>query len=204
MSIGYGGQFGKTFIAQRSKSSLRKQETSGYFNSGEGRFADRIRLDIVPNDKADRAPIIAPPPLLVLACIALGFLAKHFQPLPLFATKTNLQVSIGAVLVILAILMVALCRHALVEGGTHPNPYKPTKAIVMAGPYRFSRNPIYIAFLMVTLAFTLFTNSLWFIGSAVLAVVLLQLGVIKREEKYLHEKFGSEYDDYCRRVRRWI
>jgi protein-S-isoprenylcysteine O-methyltransferase Ste14 len=158
----------------------------------------------MPKEKADRARIIAPPPLLGLICIGLGFLAKHFISLPVFANKSNLQISIGAAMVAFAIVIVASSRRAFIEYGTHPNPYTPTKAIVTNGVYGLSRNPIYVAFLIIVLAFVLFTNSWWFIGSAVLAFTLLHFGVVKREEKYLREKFGAEYDNYCQRVRRWI
>ena len=165
----------------------------------------KFDFEIMPNEKPDRAPIIAPPPLIALICIILGFLAKRFvAPLPLLAAKSNLQVSIGAALVAFAIVIVASCRRAFVEHGTHPNPYSPTKAIVTTSVYGVSRNPIYIAFLIIVLAFTLFTNSWWFIGSAVLTFILLHFGVVKREEKYLQGKFGAEYADYCQRVRRWI
>jgi protein-S-isoprenylcysteine O-methyltransferase Ste14 len=160
---------------------------------------------IVPNDKPDRARIMAPPPLIVLICIALGFVAKHFLPgVPFFAAKGNIRVSIGSALVAFAIVIIASSRRAFIEHGTHPNPYTPTKAIVTDGVYRVSRNPIYIAFLLIALSFVLFTNSLWFIASAILAFLWLQFGVVRREEEYLHGKFGREYDDYCRRVRRWI
>ena len=160
---------------------------------------------VVPNDKPDRARLIAPPPLIAVICILLGFAAKNFlSPLPLFATKNDLQVGVGASLVVFGIIIVASCRRAFVKRGTHPNPYTPTKAIVTNGPYGLSRNPIYIAFLLIVLSFVLFTNSLWFIGSAILTFLLLHFGVVKREEKYLHVKFGDEYDDYCQRVRRWI
>jgi protein-S-isoprenylcysteine O-methyltransferase Ste14 len=160
---------------------------------------------VVPNDKPDRAPIIAPPPLIAVICIILGFLAKSFaSALPLFATKSNLQIGAGVVMVIFATMIVALCRRAFIQHGTHPNPYTPTKAIVTTGIYGLSRNPIYIAFLVIVLAFTLFANSWWFLGSAALAFILLQFGVVNREEKYLREKFGAEYGDYCQRVRPWI
>jgi len=157
----------------------------------------------VPNDKPDRAPIIAPPPLIAVICVLLGFLAKSFvSPLPLVATKSNFQIAAGAVMVLFAIAIVALCRRAFIQHGTHPNPYTPTKAIVTTGIYGLTSNPIYIAFLVIVLAFALFANSWWFIGSAALTFILLQIGVVNREEKYLREKFGAEYVDYCGRVRR--
>jgi protein-S-isoprenylcysteine O-methyltransferase Ste14 len=140
----------------------------------------------VPNDNPDRAPIIAPPPLIAVICILVGFLAKHFiSPLTMFATMSNFQIGAGAAMVVFAIVIVGLCRRAFIQHGTHPNPYTPTKAIVISGVYGFSRNPIYMAFLVIVVAFALFANSWWFIGSAALGFILLHLGAVKREEKYL-------------------
>ncbi len=154
--------------------------------------------------KTDRAPIIAPPPVLVLLCLILGFIARYFVPLSLLAAKTNVEIGIGATMVAGAIIIIVSARNTFIRHGTRPNPYTPTKAIATDGVYRFTRNPIYIAFLIFTLAFVFFTNSLWFVGSALLTAIALQLGVVSREEKYLHDKFGADYDNYRRRVRRWI
>jgi protein-S-isoprenylcysteine O-methyltransferase Ste14 len=92
----------------------------------------------------------------------------------------------------------------LIAHGTHPSPYRPTAAIVTTGVYRFTRNPIYVAFLLVVLAFGLFANSWWFVVFGGLLFFLLDFGVVKREESYLLEKFGDPYRQYCRQVRRWI
>ena len=156
------------------------------------------------NVKRDRAPIIAPPPLLGLACIALAFLARHFKPLPLFATKCGLQIAIGTVLIAFSVTIVTSAVRIFIAHGPHPSPYRPTAAIVTTGVYRFSRNPIYVAFLLVVLAFGLFANSWWFVVFGGLLFFLLDFGVVKREESYLLEKFGDPYRQYCRQVRRWI
>jgi protein-S-isoprenylcysteine O-methyltransferase Ste14 len=158
----------------------------------------------VTNAKSDRARIIAPPPLFALVCIAAGFLAERFKPFWLFSTPSVLEVIVGAVLVVFSIAIIASARHIFLAHGTHLNPYKPTTAVVTTGIYRFSRNPIYFAFLIFVLAFAFFANSLWFVVFDALLFVLLHFGVVKREEAYLEQKFGDSYREYCGRVRRWI
>ena len=152
----------------------------------------------------DRPAIIAPPPLLVLACIAAGFIAARFKPLPFFPGPASVRVAISIVLFLAPVVIVFVARRELIKHKEHPNPYKPTSAIVSSGIYRFSRNPIYIAFLIVVLATATAANNAWLLVSIVLAFVLLQFGVVRAEERYLSGKFGAEYDEYRRRVRRWV
>ena len=154
--------------------------------------------------ETDRARIIAPPPLLALLCIALGFVARHFKALPLFHVKNAFQVVIGCFMIVIAAAIIIFARRVFIAHGTHPNPYRPTNAVVTTGVYGFSRNPIYLAFLLVVFAFVFFANSLWFIVMAVILFVALHAGVVKQEEKYLSQKFGDSYVEYCRQVRRWI
>jgi protein-S-isoprenylcysteine O-methyltransferase Ste14 len=156
------------------------------------------------NVKPDRAPIIAPPPLLGLVCIALAFWAKHFKTFPLFETKSSFQVVVGALLIVFSVAIVLSARQVFIAHGTHPNPYRPTNAIVTRGVYRFSRNPIYVAFLLIVLAFALLANSWWFVVVDGMFLLLLHFGVVKHEESYLLEKFGDPYRQYCREVRRWV
>jgi protein-S-isoprenylcysteine O-methyltransferase Ste14 len=81
---------------------------------------------------------------------------------------------------------------------------QPTTVIVRAGPYRFSRNPIYLAFSLLQLGMAAGANSLWLIATLMVAIALMATVVIPREERYLEAKFGAEYLEYKRRVRRWI
>ncbi len=80
---------------------------------------------------------------------------------------------------------------------------EPTNSLVFTGPFSFSRNPIYLGMVSLLLGVGIWANSLWFIGLAALAVVLLSWGVISREERYLERIFGEEYLTYKRQVRRW-
>ncbi len=81
---------------------------------------------------------------------------------------------------------------------------EPTNAIVVRGPFRFSRNPIYLSMLLLQVGISIWANSLWFLGLAVVSAVLLWWGVIVRKERYLAHKFGAEYLSYKGRVRRWL
>lgn len=74
----------------------------------------------------------------------------------------------------------------------------------MSGPYRFTRNPMYLSMTMIYLGITLLTNMLWPLLLLPFVIVVLQAAVIRREEKYLKEAFGEAYEAYCNRVRRWF
>jgi protein-S-isoprenylcysteine O-methyltransferase Ste14 len=156
------------------------------------------------NDKRDRAAVIAPPPLLMALCIAAGFAARHFKGLPLFPEDQSFRRYLYIGLFTLAGIILFAAIRELIRHKTHPSPYKPTAAVVVGGIYSFTRNPIYIAFLFVVVAFAVAANSAWFLVSGVALFVLLHFGVVKREERYLSAKFGSTYDDYRRHVRRWL
>jgi protein-S-isoprenylcysteine O-methyltransferase Ste14 len=91
--------------------------------------------------------------------------------------------------------------------GTSPNPMRPTTSLAFGGPYRFSRNPMYLGLAVASASFALFWNALWRWGVplfALCAMALVWRFVIAREERYLAAKFGEEYLRYRGRVRRWI
>src|ERR1700676_1543103 len=142
----------------------------------------------------DSARIIAPPPLLGLICIIAGFIAEHFKPLPLFSGHRAIEIATGVALFVLSVAIVFVAMRQFIAHGTHPSPYRPVQALVVDGIYKFSRNPIYVAFLLVMVAFALWSNSLWFLVATVVAFVLLHFGVVKREEHYLSQKFPDAYD----------
>jgi protein-S-isoprenylcysteine O-methyltransferase Ste14 len=77
-------------------------------------------------------------------------------------------------------------------------------AIVRTGPYRFSRNPIYLAFSVFQLGIAIWVNSLWLLATLAGALALIHYVVIPREEQYLERRFGAEYLDYKASVRRWL
>lgn len=90
------------------------------------------------------------------------------------------------------------------RAGTNVLPGKPTLSIVTGGPFRFSRNPLYIAGSVLYLGLTLISNSAWPLVLSVPMLVVLDWGIVRREERYLEAKFGGDYLAYKTRVRRWL
>jgi protein-S-isoprenylcysteine O-methyltransferase Ste14 len=143
-----------------------------------------------------------PPPLLVLALIGMGYLADTRLPLPV--TQDNDLRLIGLLLVIASLLLALLALSNFLRAKTHVEPWQPTTVILQSGVFRYSRNPIYLAFCIATLGCGLILNSWWGLGVTPVLVYLLQRLVIYREEAYLEQKFGADYLAYKRRVRRWL
>jgi protein-S-isoprenylcysteine O-methyltransferase Ste14 len=91
-------------------------------------------------------------------------------------------------------------RHA----GTSVNPNHPSQAIVQTGPYRFTRNPIYLGMAMMIAGASLAFNALWALFYVPVFLVAMDRGMVRREEEYLEKRFGRRYDRYREQVRRWI
>ncbi|SDK75216.1 methyltransferase family protein [Microbulbifer yueqingensis] len=154
-------------------------------------------------DATDHPDIIALPPIIVLVFLAAALLLQWLWPLSL----TEEHRYLWRPCLVLAGMGLALAlwgKRALDRAGTNVDPRKPTTGIVSDGPYRFSRNPLYLAQALVYLGITLLFNSWW--GPALLAPLMatLHFGVIRPEERYLLEKFGGEYRSYRKRVRRYL
>ena len=143
-----------------------------------------------------------PPPLLALAVIALAWLLEQVFALPI--AFGDLPWRVGVAVVALALLLALLALAQFFIARTHVEPWHPTTTIISHGLFRFSRNPIYLAFCIATLGAALMLNSWWVIAGTLPLIYLLQQLVIRREETYLEAKFGEHYREYKRRVRRWL
>ena len=124
------------------------------------------------------------------------------MPLP-FLPRT-LTVALGASLVVVAIALFSYAVAKFRAAGTPVPARNPTTVIVRTGPYRFSRNPIYLAFSLVQLGIAIWVNSVWLLATLIGAVALIHYVVIRREEQYLERRFGAQYLDYKASVRRWL
>jgi protein-S-isoprenylcysteine O-methyltransferase Ste14 len=111
---------------------------------------------------------------------------------------------LGVPLVVVAITLFSYSVAKFRAVGTPVPARKPTTVIVRTGPYRFSRNPIYLAFSVLQLGIAIWFNSGWLLATLVGAVALINFVVIPREERYLERKFGAQYLDYKASVRRWL
>ena len=90
------------------------------------------------------------------------------------------------------------------KAGTNIRPDKPSTTVVTAGPFGFTRNPMYLSLCLLNTGIALLVGGLFPLLMTLVLAVILHSGVILREEHYLAKKFGADYDSYRRRVRRWI
>jgi len=155
------------------------------------------------NEKAhSHANVIAPPPLIYAVGLLLSFLLQRRFPTKFRFPKAVRGVSL--VLMGLSFLLGSSALFTLWRSRTTVLPHKPTTAIVSTGPFRYTRNPIYLSFNLLYIGIALLANLLWAFLILPLVLVMMNLGVIAREERYLAHKFGEEYQQYLSRVRRWF
>lgn len=164
------------------------------------------------NDRSDKAetdmmpevanPGIVRPPLVYLGAIALGLLLHFAWSVRLVSRAASLP--LGGTVVLVAVALFLWAVRTLRLAGTPVRGNLPTTAIVRAGPYRYSRNPIYLSFSLFQLGVALWVNSLWLVVTLIPTVTLMSFVVIPREEQYLETHFPSDYLPYKASVRRWL
>lgn len=142
------------------------------------------------------------PPFVYLAAILGGVGLNLAWPLQWLPAGVGAWVGAPLVLVSLALFFASTRRFK--AAGTPVPGNEPTTAIVEAGPFRFSRNPIYLAFSLLVFGVACWVNSVWLLGTLAAAVSVMSLVVIPREERYLERRFGAGYLSYKARVRRWL
>ncbi|HEU5434628.1 MAG TPA: isoprenylcysteine carboxylmethyltransferase family protein [Thermomicrobiales bacterium] len=150
----------------------------------------------------DNAGVIAPPPAIYGGAVLLGLLAQRIKPLPL--APRWLARPLGVLLALGSLLLGGWAARTMRRAGTPLEPWEPSTALVTDGPYRFSRNPIYLAMTLLGAGIALATNAAWVLATALAAAGVVEKGVIGREERYLARRFGERYDDYRERVGRWL
>ena len=155
-----------------------------------------------PNRAPDPAGVVAPPSLIYGGALAAGLLSKPLFPagfLPRGISRVfGLPLVGGGVLLFLSSL------RTMRRAGTEVRPGRPATSLVVEGPYRFTRNPIYLGLTLLYAGITALANSLPSALLLPLILVVMRRGVIDREERYLERTFGEEYLQYKTRVRRWL
>jgi len=138
------------------------------------------------------------PPAIHLVAIAIGFLLQWAVPIRISGLRIP-----GFVLLAIALGLIVWTAILMSRAGTTPNPTRPTTALLIGGPFRFTRNPMYLAWELIVIGVGLAANAPWVMVMAVPAALLTRRLVIDKEERYLESKFGAEYLNYKSRVRRW-
>lgn len=147
------------------------------------------------------AGVIAPPPLIYAVPLIGGLLLDHWHPVRVAPVVVAVPLGIACVLLGLVGLPAILAFH---RAQTSPNPWRPTAALVTTGPYRVTRNPMYVGFTLLYAGVAFWANAVWPFVLLPVVIVVMHTGVIIREEAYLEQLFGNEYRAYRRRVRRWL
>ncbi len=151
---------------------------------------------------ADNPGVIAWPPVLHAAAFVVVLVLQWVWPWPIFDQPAFRWT--GAALIPIGIGIVIWGRVTMLAAGTNINPSQPAVALVTSGPFRFSRNPLYTSLMLVFVGLTLAVNTWWGFAVLIPVFVVMYAGVIRREERYLEQKFGDSYREYCARVRRYF
>ena len=152
---------------------------------------------------SDNPDVIAFPPFIWLVNAAISVLVHFFLiQLPIMSYSACLVC--GIVFLILAPTLAWSALVAMKTAGTNVNPAKPALTIVRGGPFRFTRNPMYLALCLLQVALGFFLNDWITLVFVVPLALIFHYGVILREERYLAAKFGEPYLELKREVRRWL
>ncbi len=143
------------------------------------------------------------PPIALGAPLLVGLMLTAFVGDPFTLPRDGARI-IGAVLLAVfgiwngwTLIVMAAARTAVLPGGA-------TSVLLDRGPFRLSRNPLYLGLVVLDVALALLWPSAWALLGVPVGIALLWWGAIAPEERYLSRRFRAEYEDYRQRVRRWL
>jgi protein-S-isoprenylcysteine O-methyltransferase Ste14 len=149
----------------------------------------------------DHPNVKIPPPILTLLHFLAAFGFNGLLPLPAPPRLVELA---GLALTLAGFVLGLLAVRALLAARTTLSPHGSSSAVVSGGPYRFSRNPIYVGYVLTLMGLPLAVGSYWGLVLTPVHVLLMDWLVIRHEERYLALRFGAAYTEYSARVRRWL
>lgn len=153
----------------------------------------------------DYADVVVKPPALFLGAILLGCLLSWIVPLGPGLGSANMRaLAAGGMLALVGLALFVVSVREFRRAGTSVVPGEPSTALLESGPYRYTRNPIYISFTLFYFGLAIMLTSAWMLVLLVPVLIVLQRGVVEREEAYLASKFGEAYRKYQSRVPRWL
>jgi protein-S-isoprenylcysteine O-methyltransferase Ste14 len=154
------------------------------------------------NQKNDHAAVVVNPFVIYLGLGIIAVLLQRLLPLPFLPASAARMMGLTIMILSLGIGLPAV--RGMLRAKTSPNPHKPTTSLIRSGPYRFSRNPMYIGLTLEYTGLVVFFQLTWGLLLLPVIVWLITVCVITPEEEYLEHKFGQQYITYKSSVRRWI
>lgn len=155
------------------------------------------------DNTADTAQVIIHPPVAWGLAVIVGFALHWLMPLPFL--PTDLPAGwLGAIVFVLALALGVWAIVTMTRAGSNVPTNRPSTTVVETGPYRFTRNPIYLGMFLGQIGLAIALDNLWLLVTLVPFALIIRYGVVAREEAYLGRKFSDVYRGYCSRVRRWL
>ncbi|MDI1328354.1 MAG: isoprenylcysteine carboxylmethyltransferase family protein [Brevundimonas sp.] len=167
-------------------------------------------------DIRDIPGVIAPPPLIYLGFLLVGWGLAELGARPEgveagfgwlaagFGLEMPVRRGIALTLIVGGLLLDGMAAGLFRRRGTAVEPWKPSTALIIEGPYRLSRNPIYVGFAVTYAGLAIAMDSWIVLILLIPCLLVIDRFVIQREERYLGAKFGSAYEAYRQKVRRWL
>jgi len=154
------------------------------------------------NNHKDHADVKIHPPILLLMHILVAYLLNRVLPLSFAFPKVFEWIGYALVLVGLGLAFSA--ASGFMRARTTLDPHGSVRDIVKSGPYRFTRNPIYLGFVCFLIGFPFIFRTYWGLILSPVFIMSMNSLIIQYEEAYLEKKFGEQYTNYRSRVRRWL
>lgn len=155
-------------------------------------------------DSGERgANVRFPPPLVYLAFILSGVGIRYAIQLPDPADGFIMRAA-GIAIVLAGLWLIVEAWKLFKRTGQDPAPWTPSPEMVLSGPYRFTRNPMYVGLTCIQVGLGMALNNLWISLFAALSLLVVHFIAVVPEEKYLTEKFGESYIGYLIKVRRYL
>lgn len=152
----------------------------------------------------DNPGVIAPPPLLFIGTLAAGFAIDALTGRMSTGLPGTLRYTAAISLLVGAVALLVGALGSFRRAGTNVEPWRPATALVTTGVYGLTRNPMYVAMTLISVAAALAADSVATLLLLVPLLLVVRYGVIAREERYMEAKFGDEYGRYRQAVRRWF
>ena len=158
------------------------------------------------SDASDNAQVRIAPPILIALCLIASWCLEQGQAWPILpATRWHgLRAALSGALILGGVGLVLYCARLFKRAQTPIQPWRPTSDIITSGPYRYSRNPIYLGIAIAGAGIALAFNSWWMLFGVLAFALIANKHVIEREEEYLERKFGEAYSSYRSETRRWL
>jgi protein-S-isoprenylcysteine O-methyltransferase Ste14 len=155
-------------------------------------------------DSSDGAKVRFPPPFVALLSILLGVALSYTVATPSIPLDRTVRIAIGVLLIVAGLVPIVAARLHFIRTGQSVMPWKPTPELIFAGPYRFTRNPMYVGLTVVQIGIGIAFDNLWISLLAAVTLAVIHVIAVRPEEAYLSAKFGEPYRNYLTRVRRYL